>query len=69
MPYTFAELTPDRQLQAGGKGGTLAQLYQRGYPVPDGLVILPLEFENDELKPEAWAQVRKCCWRAFGGVG
>ncbi len=65
MPYTFAELTPDRQLQAGGKGRTLARLYQHGYPVPDGLIILPLEFENDELKPEAWAQVRNCLaqWR------
>ena len=60
MPYAFAELKPDQQLQAGGKGRTLAQLYQGGYPVPDGLLILPAEFENDELKPEAWTQIKTC---------
>ena len=58
MPYPFAELKSDLQLRAGGKGGTLAQLYRRGYPVPAGFVILPAEFENDELKPEAWAQAQ-----------
>ena len=56
MPYRFASIKSDRQLRAGGKGGTLARLFQSGYPVPDGLIFLPEEFENDELKPEAWAQ-------------
>jgi len=59
MPYTFAELKPDQQARAGGKGGTLARLYQSGYPVPEGLVILPAEFEDDHLKLEAWQQVQK----------
>jgi pyruvate,water dikinase len=53
MPYTFAELNSELQLQAGGKGGTLAKLYQIGYPVPDGFVVLASEFDNDELKPKA----------------
>jgi len=36
----------------------LAQLYQSGYPVPDGLIITPTEFDDDALKPEAWAHVQ-----------
>jgi phosphohistidine swiveling domain-containing protein len=58
MVRSFKELTTDQQFFAGGKGGTLAQLYQAGYPVPDGFVILPSAFANDDLMPEAWAQVQ-----------
>ena len=54
----FSELTAEQQASAGGKGGTLAWLYQAGYPVPDGFVILPSAFDGDELDPEAWAQVQ-----------
>jgi phosphohistidine swiveling domain-containing protein len=59
----FDELPPERQASAGGKGGTLARLYQAGFPMPGGLVILPTAFSGDELPPdtlsaEAWAQVR-----------
>jgi phosphohistidine swiveling domain-containing protein len=59
MVRTFKELTADQQFLAGGKGGTLAQLHQAGYPVPDGFVILPSAFADDELKPQAWAQVQE----------
>lgn len=38
---SFDELTQEQQAPAGGKGGTLARLYQAGYPVPAGFVILP----------------------------
>jgi phosphohistidine swiveling domain-containing protein len=55
---SFNELTPQEQPFAGGKGGTLAQLYQAGYPVPDGFVILPTAFAGDELTAGAWAQVQ-----------
>ncbi|MDH4045747.1 MAG: pyruvate, phosphate dikinase, partial [Gemmatimonadota bacterium] len=58
MIRAFRDLTKGEQLLAGGKGGTLAQLYQAGYPVPDGLVVLSAAFAGDELTPEAWAQVR-----------
>lgn len=58
MPNTFSELKPDQHVQAGGKGRTLAQLYHRGYPVPDGLVILSTEFDDDDLKPEALARIQ-----------
>ncbi len=57
LVLSFGELTADRQAFAGGKGGTLARLYQANYPVPDGFVILPAAFHDDLLSPEAWAQV------------
>jgi pyruvate,water dikinase len=47
----FDELLPERQDSAGGKGDTLARLYQAGYPMPEGLVILPAAFSGDELCP------------------
>jgi len=56
--YAFDELKPEQWAFAGGKGGTLARLYQAGYPVPDGLVLLPAAFSGDELTPQAWAQVQ-----------
>ncbi|HSR34453.1 MAG TPA: PEP/pyruvate-binding domain-containing protein, partial [Anaerolineae bacterium] len=55
---TFDELTVPEQALAGGKGGTLARLYQAGYPVPEGFVILPAAFTGDKLTPEAWTQVQ-----------
>jgi phosphohistidine swiveling domain-containing protein len=56
MVSFFNELTIEQRPFAGGKGGTLARLYQADYPVPDGFVIMPLAFEGDDLKPEAWSQ-------------
>jgi phosphoenolpyruvate synthase/pyruvate phosphate dikinase len=50
---SFAELPLERQVSAGGKGSTLARLYQADYPVPDGLVILSAAFAGDELPPDA----------------
>jgi phosphohistidine swiveling domain-containing protein len=60
---SFDKLLPERQASSGGKGGTLARLYQAGYPVPDGLVVLPTAFAGDELPPdtlsaEVWTQVQ-----------
>ena len=54
---SFAELTAKQQTIAGGKGGTLARLYQMGYPVPDGFVILPTAFVRDNLTAEAFDQM------------
>lgn len=54
----FADLKAEHQHLAGGKGGTLASFYQKGYPVPNGFIILPAAFEDDELVSEARAQVR-----------
>jgi len=35
----------------------LARLAQAGYPVPDGLVIMPHAFEGDTLHPDGWALI------------
>ena len=51
---SFKELEADRWADAGGKGGTLGRLYQAGYPVPDGFVILPQAFNGESIIPEAW---------------
>ncbi|HEX3033192.1 MAG TPA: PEP/pyruvate-binding domain-containing protein [Bacillota bacterium] len=59
MVCTFARFQLG-QHQAGGKGATLAQLYQKGFRVPNGFVVLPDSFEGDSLKQEAWEQVRAC---------
>lgn len=58
MLLTFSELSPEQQILAGGKAATLAQLTQRGYPVPAGCVLLPEAFIDDDLNPEVWTQVQ-----------
>lgn len=55
---TFDELTAEQRSYAGGKGGVLARLYQAGFPVPDGFVLLPAAFSEGELSDEAWTQVQ-----------
>lgn len=55
---TFGELNSEDRARAGGKGGTLAQLYQAGYPVPEGFVILPEAFKGERLTPSAWDTVQ-----------
>ena len=55
----FSEINEETIRLAGGKGGTLAQLYQQGYPVPDGFVVLTPAFNEGGLLPEAWDQVKK----------
>ena len=52
--YTFDELSEEVRVKAGGKGGTLARLFQAGYPVPDGFVIMPAAFDKDQLTPASW---------------
>jgi phosphohistidine swiveling domain-containing protein len=54
----FKDLGKDGQEMAGGKGGTLARLYQAGFPVPDGFVILPPAFSGDEITSGGWEQVQ-----------
>lgn len=49
----FEELSPELQSLAGGKGGMLARLYRGGYPVPEGLVVLPTAFREDTLNRQA----------------
>jgi phosphohistidine swiveling domain-containing protein len=60
IAYTFGKLPSEQQPSAGGKGGTLSRLYQSGYPVPDGFVILPSAFTGNEISPETWPQLQPC---------
>jgi pyruvate,water dikinase len=57
MPYAFADLDSPQQIWAGGKGAALARLFQAGYPVPEGFVILSVEFDDDVLRPEALTEL------------
>ncbi|WP_068621007.1 PEP/pyruvate-binding domain-containing protein [Paenibacillus tuaregi] len=53
----FNELTPSMFAFAGGKGTMLARMYQGGYPVPEGFVILPSAFEEGQLNEGAWKEI------------
>lgn len=57
MVKGFQELTPELQISAGGKGGMLARMFQGGYPVPEGFVILPSAFQGEKLNEKAWIQI------------
>jgi rifampicin phosphotransferase len=52
---------------AGGKGQALARLYQAGYSVPDGCILLPGAFTQDDLCDEAWDQVKSQLSRLRAG--
>jgi rifampicin phosphotransferase len=56
--YGFEELPSAFAKAAGGKGAMLSFLFQKGYPVPGGFVILTSAFNADGLLPEAWMQVQ-----------
>ena len=53
---SFQEISGELGPAAGGKGGSLARLFQAGFPVPDGFVLMPAAFEGDTLRPESKEQ-------------
>ncbi|MBB6214182.1 pyruvate,water dikinase [Anaerosolibacter carboniphilus] len=57
MVKDFSQLTPELLSSAGGKGGMLARMYQNGYPVPEGFVVLPSAFQGEKLNNEAWNEI------------
>lgn len=59
MVKSFKDLTPDLQVVAGGKGGMLSRMFQNGYPVPEGFVVLPSAFQKEKLNAEAWNEIRE----------
>lgn len=59
----FSGVVKQLEPLAGGKGRSLARMYQAGYRVPDGFIILPAAFAGDELTTEAWAQTQICLSR------
>ncbi len=52
--YAFGRLPIEEAPHAGGKGQVLARLYQSGFPVPDGCILLPGAFDGDEVTAGAW---------------
>lgn len=56
--YAFVKLPVEEGISAGGKGRALAKLFQKGFPVPDGCILLPAAFTGDALTEEAWEKVR-----------
>ncbi|NRT79822.1 PEP/pyruvate-binding domain-containing protein [Clostridium beijerinckii] len=58
MIKSFKELTPELQSLAGGKGCMLSKMFQAGYPVPDGFVILPSAFKENILNEDAWNKIK-----------
>ncbi|GBF31823.1 phosphoenolpyruvate synthase [Desulfocucumis palustris] len=57
MVKNFKELTSELQAFAGGKGGMLARMFQGGYPVPEGFVVLPSAFQEEKLNRKAWQEI------------
>lgn len=58
MVRSFVELTKELQPYAGGKGAMLAKMFQEGYPVPEGFVVLPTAFQNEKLNKKAWEDIK-----------
>lgn len=58
MIKSFKELTPELQSLAGGKGCMLSKMFQAGYPVPGGFVILPSAFKENILNEDAWNKIK-----------
>ncbi|ABR35977.1 PEP/pyruvate-binding domain-containing protein [Clostridium beijerinckii] len=59
MIKSFKELTPELQSLAGRKGCMLSKMFQAGYPVPDGFVILPSAFKENILNEDAWNKIKQ----------
>ena len=52
----FAQVKEIHLSQVGGKARTLARLAQAGFPVPDGVVLLPAAFAETGVTDIAWEQ-------------
>lgn len=63
----LADLPATAWAAAGGKGGMLARLSQAGYPIPDGLIMLPDAFVGDRIRSESWDAVRAILGRMRPG--
>lgn len=52
----FVQVDEAGLAQAGGKARALVRLTQAGFPVPDGLVLLPAAFAETGITDAAWEQ-------------
>jgi pyruvate,water dikinase len=59
----FKDVTEENRIFAGGKGGTLAYLYNNGYLVPEGWIIFPDAFDNEGIEENAWRIILKVLTR------
>ncbi|MHC1770313.1 MAG: PEP/pyruvate-binding domain-containing protein [Flexilinea sp.] len=69
MVFAFGRFPVEETIaaSAGGKGRVLAKLYQEGYSVPDGCILLPGAFSQGDLNSESWIQVKKQLSRLRAG--
>jgi pyruvate,water dikinase len=58
MVLGFPEMNTEDRSMAGGKGAMLSVLFCKGYPVPEGFVILPAAFTGEQLSPQAWKEIK-----------
>ena len=56
--YKFNEFENHMLGLAGGKGGNLIELFQQGFLVPDGFIIIPAGFSAEGLLDESWEMVK-----------
>lgn len=66
MIYSLANIDASGLANVGGKARALARLFQTGYPVPAGFVILASAFDDGTLAPAVWhaMQEQLAEWRA-----
>lgn len=55
----FNEINDEELNFAGGKGAMLARMSLMGLPVPNGFVVFPNAFQNEQLNHSAWTQIKK----------
>ncbi len=66
MLCTFEQFSKaDQAALAGGKGAMLAELFQAGFPVPEGFILLASAFDGEGLLASAREQVA-ALYRALG---
>ena len=57
MIVSFSDYDEALGHSAGGKGSSLARLFQSGFPVPDGFVITVESFADEGLADQQWDEV------------
>ena len=55
----FDTLPAEKTHLAGGKGGTLAKLFQAGYPIPNGFIVGAEAFDGEHITLDGWLAIRQ----------
>lgn len=56
--FSFANVDNSVLASAGGKGGMLVKMYQSGFPVPEGLIVLSSAFQEEKLNKAVWPEIQ-----------